>query len=104
MSQVPQAIGVGDQRRKRVPIWVLLVALAFEYAAGAARGHAVRRAPVRLPWLAWRAGRRLFYWPWSFVIWSLKWGHAHTELFQWAYVIAMVGIAQLSVCTWSRTR
>ena len=34
-----------------------------------------------------------FYWPWSFVIWSLKWGHAHTELFQWAYVIAMVGIA-----------
>ena len=29
MSQVPQAIGVGDQRRKRVPIWVLLVALAL---------------------------------------------------------------------------
>lgn len=93
MSQVPQAIGVGDQKRKRVPIWVLLVALALsmplalqgatQYVAHQYGYHGSLGEPV--------VGS--FYWPWSFVIWSLKWGHAHTELFQWAYVIAMVGIA-----------
>lgn len=33
------------------------------------------------------------YWPWSFVPWSWRWGHLHTALFQWAYVIALGGIA-----------
>jgi len=84
MSQVPQAIGVGDLKRKRVPIWVLLLALAVsmplalqgatQYVAHQYGYHASLGEPV--------IGD--FYWPWSFIVWSLKWGHTHTELFQWA--------------------
>ena len=40
---MPQAVGVGDQRRKRVPIWCCWLRWRW-YAAGAAKAHAVRRA------------------------------------------------------------
>lgn len=93
MQNIPQQVGVGSVKRKRLPIWVLLLVLssclilawqgATQYVAYQYAYHASLGEPVY----------GVFYWPWSFMIWSWRWGDVHQTLFQWAYVIALSGVA-----------